>query len=214
VSLIIKQKENRKETRKKLMIMKTIKLLSTAVLVAIVAIATAVEKPKMDVVPLNADRAVISVENTNAAIFELSIYAENGDLVYFKETSKPESNYKKVFDFKNLENGNYTMNVKVNDTRVVKNFTVSTKGINVGESELRFDPYFSYTNDELKLTYLNFDKENLSLNIYGEDGLVYEKAIGSDFNVISGYDLSALNSGKYEVVLSSANNNYKFDIEK
>ena len=53
--------------------MKTIKLLTTMSAVAVVAIATAVEKPKMNVIPLTADRAVVSITNENPAFFEVSI---------------------------------------------------------------------------------------------------------------------------------------------
>ncbi len=194
--------------------MKTIKLLSTVMAVAIVAIATAVEKPKMNVVPITADRAVISIQNESAAKFELSIHAENGDLVYYKQSAKPLSTYQKVFDFENLKNGNYTLDLKVNDTRLLKDFAVSSEGLSIGESKLRFDPYFSFKDDVLKLSYLNFDKENYKLNIYSADGLVYQGRLGKEFGLSAGYDLSRLNSGKYDVVLSSYNNEYTFSLEK
>lgn len=196
------------------MVMKTIKLLLTVLAAAIVAIATAVEKPKMNVVPLSADRAVISIENEKAAYFELSIHASNGDLVYFKQSSKPLTSYRKIFDFTDLENGNYSMNLKVNDTRLSKEFAVTANEISVGESKLRFDPYFNYDENVLKLSYLNFDGENFSLNIYDENGLVYETKLGKDFNISSGYNLSRLNSGKYQVKMSSYNNEFTYCLEK
>lgn len=194
--------------------MKTIKLLSTVLAVAIVAIATAVEKPKMSVVPLTADRAIVSIQNDNAALFELSIHAENGDLVYYKQSTKPLNNYQKVFDFKALENGSYTMHLKVNDTRLSKDFSVASKGIEIGESKLRFDPFFNYTEGVLKLSYLNFDEESYNLAIYDEKGLVYESKLGKEFNLTSGYDLSRLTKGKYDVVLSSYNNEFTYSLEK
>lgn len=199
---------------KKMNVMKTIKLLSTVIAVAIVAIATAVEKPKMNVVPLTADRAVVSIQNDNAAKFELSIHAENGDLVYYKQSTKSLSSYKKVFDFKGLANGNYSMKLKVNDTSLTKEFEVASSGIQVGESKLRFDPYFAFNEDVLKLSFLNFDKENFSLDIYDENGLVYESKLGKDFNISSGYDLSRLSSGKYEVVMSSNDSEFTFSLNK
>ena len=134
------------------MVMKTIKLLTTGIAVAIVAIATAVERPKMIVTPISPDRALVSIQNENAALFELNIYANNGDLVYYKQSTEVANNYQKVFDFKNLEDGNYTMNLRVNDTRLSKDFEVSSKGINVNdESKLRFDPYFNYSDNVLKV---------------------------------------------------------------
>lgn len=190
------------------------KTIITVMAVAIVAIATAVEKPKMNVVPLTADRAVVSIQNETAAMFKLSIYAENGDLVYYKQSAKPLNNYQKVFDFKNLENGIYTMNLKVNDTRVSKEFAVASNEITIGESKFRFDPYFNFSDEVLKLSYLNFDSESFSLSIYNEEGVVYQTKLGNDFALTTGYDLSALSSGKYEVVMSSLSNEFSFNLEK
>jgi len=195
--------------------MKTIKLLTTGMAVAIVAIATAVERPKMIVTPISPDRALVSIQNENAALFELSIYANNGDLVYYKQSTEVANNYQKVFDFKNLEAGNYTMNLRVNDTRLSKDFEVSSKGINVNdESKLRFDPYFNYNDNVLKVSYLNFDRETLKLSFYDKNGLVYESYLGKNFDVQSGYNLTALEPGSYDVVLSSRNNEFKFSLEK
>ena len=183
--------------------MKTIKFLSTVMAIAIVAVASAVEKPKMNVVPLTPDRAVISIQNDNAALFELSIVAENGDLVYYKESTKPLNSYQKIFDFTQLENGNYTLKLKINDTSLSKDFQVASKGIYVG-----------FQDNVLKLSYLNFDGENFSLDIYDKDGLIYKSKLGKDFNMVSGYDLSALTEGKYDVVMSSLNKEFTFSLEK
>lgn len=195
--------------------MKTIKLFTTGLAVAIVAIATAVERPKMIVTPISPDRALVSIENENAALFELSIYATNGDLVYYKQSAEVSNNYQKVFDFKNLETGNYTMKLRVNDTRLSKNFEVQAKGIIVDEaSELRFDPYFDYANNVLKLSYLNFDGEPMKIKFYNEGDLIYQSSLGKNFDVQAGYDLTSLESGKYDVVLTSRNNEFSFSLEK
>ncbi len=199
---------------KKLNAMKTIKFLFTVTAVAIVAIATAVEKPKMNVIPLTADRAIVAITNENAALFELSINSEKGEMVYYKQSSEPLTDYLRVFDFASLEKGNYVLNLKVNDTSLSKNFTVDQKGISVGDSKLRFDPYFDYKDNVLKFSYLNFDKENLRFAIYNHDGLVYQSKIGNDFTVSTGYDLSKLSAGNYKVVLSSFNKEFSYDIVK
>ena len=194
--------------------MKTIKILTTVMALAIVAVATAVEKPKMNVVPLSEDRAVVSILNGAEALFELSIHAEDGELVYYKQATNPSNTYQKIFDFKNIEDGDYTMDLRVNDTRLMKDIAVSSNGIVVGESKMRIDPYFAFANGVLKLTYLNFDQESMNLNIYDNSGLVYESKLGKDFNIATGFDLSALKGGQYEVVLSSLNNDFSFSIEK
>lgn len=194
--------------------MKTIKLVFTVAAFAAATIATAVEKPKLNVVPLSAERAVVSATNENPAIFEVSINAENGDLVYFKQTTEPVTDFKQVYDFKELAEGKYVLNLKVNDTRVINDFQVSNDKIEVGESKVRFAPYFDFKNNELKLSYLNFDQEKLNLYFYNNEGLVYETKLGREFNITAGYDLSKLADGAYRVVMSSVNNEFTYNLVK
>lgn len=194
--------------------MKTIRLLFTATAVAIAAIVTAVEKPKMDVIPLNANQAIVSITNENPALFEMSIETNNGDLVYYKQTTKISTEYKKTFDFANLQNGSYVLKLKVNDTRVYREFEVNNNEIVVGDSKMKFDPYFSFKNSELKFSYLNFDQENFNVSIYNGNGLLFNKKLGKDFAIQEGFNLSKLEKGNYTVVLSSLSNEYVYTLEK
>ena len=182
--------------------------------VTIVATATAVEKPKMDVTPINAEQARISITNEKPALFEMSIETEKGDLVYYKQTTEASKEYQKIFDFANLEKGKYVLNLKVNDTKVIREFEINNKSIVVGDSKMRFDPYFSFKDNLLKFSYLNFDQENYNLKIYCNDQLYYNKRIGNDFSIQQGFDLSKLENGNYRVVLSSLNNEYIYSLEK
>lgn len=194
--------------------MKTIKFLLTATVVAIVAIATAVERPKMSVVPLTPDRAVVSVQNDNAALIELSIETQKGDLVYYKKSAKPLSDYQKVFDFENLENGAYVIYLKINDTRLSKEFVVTSKEISVGDSKLRFDPYFTFEDEVLKFSFLNFENDNYKMSIYENNNLLFQDKLGKDLALTNGYDLSGLPGGNYRVVLSSFKNDFVYDLVK
>ena len=70
---------------------------------AIVVVATAVEKPKMDIVPLSEDRAVVSILNGAEALFELSVRSEDGELVYYKQAASPSLTYQKILILKILK---------------------------------------------------------------------------------------------------------------
>lgn len=194
--------------------MKTIKFLSTVTAAAIVTIAAAVEKPKMNVTPLSADMAIVSITNESPAYFELSIETPEGSVVYYKQSNKPLTNYQKTFDFANLENGDYVMNLKVNDTKLSKDFKVNSQNLAFGDSKLRFDPYFSYNNDLLKFSYLNFDEVNFTASIYNDADLIYQKKLGKEFTINDGYNISKLGAGNYKLVLSSRNNDYIYDFSK
>lgn len=194
--------------------MKTIRFLSVIALVAIAVIANAVEKPKMNVIPLSDEKALIAIANENPAYFELSIVAENGDLVYYKESATETTDLRQIINFSNMENGLYTLNLKVKDTYVSRDFEINNKVLKVGESKMKYTPHFAYNSDVLKLSYLNFDQENVKLKIYSDGNLVFEKRLGKDFVISKGFDLSQLEKGDYEIELSSYKNQFSYNIEK
>ena len=107
------------------------------------------------------------------------------------------------------------MNLRVNDTQLSKNLEVATTGIYVGDSKLKFDPYFSFEENVLKFSYLNFDQENFRINILSENNdLVYQSRLGNNLALTNGFDLSKLEAGNYRIVLSSFKNEYVYSIEK
>lgn len=194
--------------------MKTKRILITVLAVAIVSMASATDLSKMMVNALNANQLIVSVVNDKVSDFEISVYAKNGDLVYFKQSDKPIFSYQKIIDVQNLENGKYKMTLKVNDTSVEKDFTITTKKIFLGESELSIDPYFIFDGKDLKFSYLNFKNEKFKLEIYDENELIFKTKIGNDFSIHSGYNLSKLEAGNYKAVLTSFNKEYIYQFEK
>lgn len=193
--------------------MKTKRSLVTLIAAAIVAMASATEKPRMSVQPLDADHVVISILNNNVSNYEISIHAKNGDIVYYKLSDKPVASYQKVYDMKNLENGDYKLSLKVNGANLERSFKVTAKNIYFGESEVDFDPYFRFDGKELKFSYLNFKMENFKMEIFDGNELIYKTKVGKDFPINSGYNLSKLEAGKYKVVLSSFNKEFVYHFE-
>ena len=194
--------------------MKTKQFLSVLALVAVVGIATAVEKPKMNVIALSDEKALIAIANESPAYFELSILAENGDLVYYKESATETTDLRQIINYSNMENGLYTLKLKVKDTYVSRDFEINSKGMKVGESKMKYAPHFDFNSDILKLSYLNFDEENVKFKIYSNGDLVFENKLGKEFVLTAGYDLSKLEKGKYQVELATLNQQFTYDIEK
>ena len=190
----------------KLKDMKTMKTLILVVsAVAFAAIASAVERPKMNVIPLEADRATIALWNNNPTYFEISISAEDGSTVYYNETKSKLNSYNKVYDFSELKDGDYQVSVKVNNTKVKRNLKIDRGNIIVGDSKTSYDPYLLVNDNVLKISYLNFDGENIAFKIYNDGELVYRSKIGNQFNINAGYDLSKLQAGNYDLVLEGNN---------
>jgi len=194
--------------------MKTKRTLITVLAVVTAIVASATDLSKLMVSPLNANQLIVSVVNDNVSNFEISLFAQNGDLVYFKQSEKPISSYQKIFDVRNLENGKYRMTLKMEGASVEKDFTVTTNKIFLGKSELNIDPYFIFDGKDLKLSYLNFKNEKIKLEIYDENELIFKTKLGDDFSIHSGYNLSKLEAGNYKAVLSSFDKTFTYHFAK
>jgi hypothetical protein len=196
--------------------MKTIKTVSKlTMLFAFVAFANTLlagGNLKVNILPLTSETAVVAISSVDASNLQISIENENGEKVYYKETDAENKDYRKVFDFSNLEKGEYKLSVTTNGLTTERNFTID-KNIAVGKEKSLIEPYFAYKNGVLKVSYLNFPEENVSLNFYANNDLVYSKEIGTKFNVTEGYDLSKLDKGSYSVVLSTDSKSYSYDLD-
>lgn len=196
--------------------MRTIKTISKlTMLIAFVAFANtlmATGNLKVNILPLTSETAVVAISNTVAANFQISIENEKGEVVYYKETEADSKDYRKVFDFSNLDKGDYKLSVSIDGMSSERTFRIDNTNIAVGKEKSLLEPYFAYQNGILKLSYLNFPEDNLSVNFYDENTLVYSKSIGDKFNVTEGFDLSKLDKGAYSVVLSNGSKTFSYQL--
>jgi hypothetical protein len=93
-----------------------------------------------------------------------------------------------------------------------RQFKKSHRIINVGEEKTTIEPYFGYEDGILRCSYLNFNKENMSLRFFKNNELIYTKDIGRNFNLQEAMNLSKLDKGNYEAVLSAGGNEYSYPI--
>ena len=195
--------------------MKTFRTISkVTTIVAFVAFANVVSATgnlKVNILPLTSERAVIAISNNTGSTFQISIKNENGEIIFYKETSDAATDYSKVYDFSKLEKGDYKLNVAIDGEKISRDFTIESNNIAVGKANPVIDPYFTMKDNVLKVSYLNFDEEDIDINFYNSSDLVYSKAAGKKFNVSEGFDLSKLKAGDYSVRLSSASNEYTYN---
>jgi len=193
--------------------MKTISKLT--MLFAFVAFANtlmATGNLKVNIVPLTSEKAVVDISNAKASNFQISIENTKGEVVYYKETDDATDNYRKTFDFSNLENGDYKLSATADQFTTVRSFKIKNKNIAVGKEKNMMEPYFAYKDGILKLSFLNFSEGNLSVNFYSNDDLVYSKDLGYKFDVNEGFNLKKLDKGSYSVVLSTDDKTYSYNV--
>jgi hypothetical protein len=194
--------------------MKTI--LKVALMFAFVAFANtlfAVGNLKVNIIPLSSEKAVVAISSLTNSNLKISVTDDMGRLVYFKETTDPGANYRKVYNFSDLEEGKYNLSVVSDNLTTERQFEISNKTITVGEEKTMLEPFFTYEDGYLKFSYLNFNKENVSLYFFDKNELVYSKKIGRDFNVNSALNLSKLREGNYVAILAAGGKEYKYPID-
>lgn len=196
--------------------MKTIKTISKlTMLFAFVAFANTLMASgnlKVNIVPLTSEKAVVAISNNTVSNFQISIENSNGEVIYYKETASDSKDFRKVFDFSNLSAGNYTLTATIDGTTTEREFAVEKNKIAVGKEKTAIEPYFTFNKGLLAVSYLNFSEENLLVNFYDNNGLVYSKELGDQFAITKGFDLSKLASGNYTVILSTASKSYNYNV--
>lgn len=146
----------------------------------------------------------MAVTSTAQNRFEVEILNDYGDIVYMHKAKSPAENYEKVYDLKNLDNGQYQFIVRTDNEEFARTLNIENGKISLAATEEDRKPFFTLNDKDLKFTYLNFDKKDVHVYLYnsatGEN--VYQANLGSDFSITSGLDLTKLKRGSYEVVLA------------
>ena len=196
--------------------MKTMNAISkVTMLFAFVAFANtlmATGNLKVNIVPMTAEKAVVEISSAAASNFQISISNNQGEVVYYNETDEESSDYRKVFDFSDLDNGKYKLSVTIENQTTERLFSINNKNLAVGMEKNSMKPFFSYKDDILKLSYLNFSEKSMNLDLYNGNDLVYSHKIDNQFAVNKGFDLSKLDKGNYSVVLSADDKTYTYNV--
>lgn len=194
--------------------MKTI--LKVTFLFALVAFANtlfASGNLKVNLLPVNAEKAVVAISTLSNSNFSITIADDKDQIIYYQENSNAGENYRKVFNFSDLEDGTYKLAVVSNGLTAERQFKKSHGQINVGEEKTTLEPFFGYEAGILRCSYLNFTKEDMTLHFFKNNELIYTKNIGRDFNVQQALNLSKLDKGNYQAVLYAGGKQFTYPIQ-
>lgn len=158
---------------------------------------------KVNILPLDAEKAVVAISTLSDSNFNITIADDKGQIVYYQENSNPGENYRKVYNFSDLEDGTYKLTVVSDDLTTERQFEKTHRMINVGEEKTTIEPYFGYEDGILRCTYLNFTKEDMTIHFFKNNELLYTKNIGKGFNIQEAMNISKLGKGNYEAVLNA-----------
>jgi len=168
----------------------------------------------VNILPVTAEKALVNISTTGNSNIDLTVTNNKGNVLISKENLEPTKDYRSEFDFHTLKNGTYKVTAVGQDITTERLFRMTDKGIKVGKEKTYMKPNFAYKDGILKLSFLNFQRDNTTINLKNKKQLLFTKDCGDTFTVLKGLDLSHLENGTYEVVLSAGNKAYSYTIDK
>ena len=149
----------------------------------------------MTIIPLEADKAVVAFYNNNPAQFEINISDLQGNTVYYNLSKNELTDYRKIYDFSAVQDGEYEISLRVNDTKIKRNIEMKGGEMKVGQAKVSFDPFFSFDENILKISYLNFDESPVFMSIFQDNDVIFKSDLGKNFSLTKGYDVAGLQVG-------------------
>lgn len=174
----------------------------------------ATDIPKMSIIPLKDSKALISIQQTVPAACVISITNHLGEVMYYKRSIKKADRYKKIFDLSLLESGEYCFTVKSGSNTIKNDLKIKNGVVSLVNKRQDMEPYFASHNDKVILSYLNFEKESMTVRIYDAKDMVFKKKIGDEFAMHRKLDVKALKNGDYDIQLSNKHKEYWFSFSK
>jgi hypothetical protein len=194
--------------------MKTIlNVLFTFAFLLVINSVFAVGNLKLNVSMQNSQNAIVDISSYSDEMFSLSLIDENGNTLYYRENEGSGKNFQKIFDLSKLENGTYRLKVVCNSISSERLIQKTNNNFLVGDESTTIAPYFEFNNNILKCTYLNFSKEKVVLHIFNSDSELFDKALGTEFTIHHGVDLSKLEPGDYTAVLNAGLKQFAYNID-
>ena len=194
--------------------MKTKKWVVIALVIFIATTGFATEIPKMNVISTEAENTRVSFESDKAYPIELTIKCDDGTILYYWKSKTPKEKLDRDFDLTNVKCGKYKICLNYGEQGMYRELSVTHDGIFTGPNVQLHQPFFTYSDEKLKLSFLNTGKEDVYLNIYKDGNFITGMSLGNQLDLQRLVDLSNLEKGDYDVVLSDNFSTHHYMVHK
>lgn len=168
---------------------------------------------KLNVFQLNEVKALVNVSSVTNSPFNLSLNDDKGNIVYYQENEGAGKDFCKIFNFSELDNGTYKLKVVCDNLSSERLIQKSNNCFVIGDEMTTIKPFFGLANNILRYSYLNYNKENVFFRLYKNDTMFFEKTLGSEFSIQQALNLSKLDRGDYEAIVTAGDNQFVYNIE-
>lgn len=118
--------------------------------------------------------------------------------------------YVKKYDFSNLPDGEYRVELKTGNGIITESFLLKAGKAN----PMYFKPAIQIEPGLIKVAFINRNDTPVSLKLYDESGeVLYEESVASQQTFIKGLDVSHLKDGQYSLSLLGDNYVYSKNIQ-
>ena len=140
---------------------------------------------------------------------QLRVKDQNG-VVLYSENVKSEGKLTKVFNFNELNDGNYTLELEKQFQIVVKSLKIVNNKVifNAAAEKVIFKPVVRNENNRLLISKINFDEKPLQVALYFNDEIIYSETLEGDAIVNRVYKLDEKLKGDYKVVIKNNDRSY------
>lgn len=193
--------------------MKTFRLVIFLAAIVGSYVATASGNSTLNLIPVEDQKVLVAFESIVPGTISLTLTDSDDRVVYYKSTFSPKAEYKGIYNLSELQDGSYTLSVNSGDARISRNIEIKDKELAFSDPVFGNIPVFSLNKRQLDISFLNNQLEDVSVQIFRNNSLVYSTQLGDGLVVQNRYDLSRLPSGDYRVYLVTGNDSYTFDAE-
>ncbi len=193
--------------------MKTVRLV--IVLAALIGsyAASASGNATLNLIPVEDQKVLVAFESVVPGQISLTLTDADDRVVYYKSTFSPKAEYKGIYNLSALQDGSYNLSVNSGDSKISRKIEIKGKELAFSDPVFGNAPVFTMNKQLLDISFLNNQQENVSVQIFRNNSLVYASQLGDGLVVQNRFDLSKLPGGDYRVYLVSGNDTYTFDAE-
>jgi len=158
--------------------------------------AFATENLNVEVSMVENRKALVEVSHDSGKLFEISIINPIGENIYFHQTGEISSEFRKNLDLSQLDEGTYKLRVKSEGGSKEQLINIDKSGISYGEEITKTDPFFSFKNNRLNLSFINHRVKPMNIYVYNRGELVFEKQLDKKVSISRAFDFSNLKNGE------------------
>lgn len=159
-----------------------------------------------------ASHAAITIDEFGEGRYIISIESKTGNDVFYNEILKSPERFSKVFDLSRLQDGDYTLKVKIKGKASERHFNITDGKIKVYYDEME-KPVFKKRDESALLLLPNSSKQSFSIKVLSPKGETLYKTVEQKQNIKKLFDFSEIEAGEYTLLVSSKHKQYSYNFQ-